>query len=92
MTITIDLAPDAEARLQQVALRQGQDTQQFLQGLLEQEVSFLLSRPIEAPAWVSELKPRDPAYADKNAFGEIRGKWPGDESDAVVEAALEKMS
>ncbi|MBV9849766.1 MAG: hypothetical protein JO250_08860 [Armatimonadetes bacterium] len=92
MTITIDLAPEAEARLQQEAIRNGQDTQEFVKGLLEQQVSFLLSRPAEPPAWLAELKPRDPAYADRNGFADIVGKWPGDESDAVVQAALEKMS
>ena len=92
MTITIDLAPEAEARLQQEAARHGQGANEFVTGLLEQQVSFLLSRPAEPPAWLADLKPRDPAYADKNSLGEIRGKWPGDESDAVVEAALEKLS
>ncbi len=92
MTITIDLEPEAEARLQQEAIRNGQDTQGFLKGLLEEQVLYLLSRPTEPPAWVAELKPRNPAYADKNAFGEIRGKWPGDESDEVIDAALGKLS
>jgi hypothetical protein len=92
MTVTIDLEPAEEERLQQEALRYGQDAQGFLKGMLQEQVSYLLSRPTEPSAWVAELKPRDPAYADKNAYGEIRGKWPGDESDAVVEAALEKVS
>ena len=92
MTITLDLPPEAEARLQQEAARHGQGANEFVTGLLEQQVSFLLSRPTEPPAWVADLKPRDPAYADKNGFADIVGKWPGDESDAVVAAALEKLS
>ncbi len=72
MTITIDLATEAEARLQRKPPR--------------------LSRPTEPPAWLTDLKPRDPAYADKNGFAHIVGKWPGDESDEAVAAALEKMS
>lgn len=92
MTITIDLEPEAEARLRQEAIRHGQDAEQFVKGLLEPQLAYLLSRPAEPPAWVGELKPRNPAYADKNGFADIIGKWPGDESDEVVAAALEKMS
>jgi hypothetical protein len=53
MTVTIDLEPAEEARLQQEALRYGKDAQGLLKGLLQEQVSYLLSRPTEPPAWVA---------------------------------------
>lgn len=42
MTITLDLAPEAEARLQQVAAKHGQDANEFVTGLLEPQITYLL--------------------------------------------------
>lgn len=92
MTITIDLAPEAEAQLSQEAAKYGQDAQEFVEGLLQRQVLFLLSLPKTPPVWLTDLKPRDPAYIDKNGLAEIVGQWRGNESEEVVEAALEKMS
>ena len=41
MTITLDLAPEAEARLQQVAAKHGQDANEFVTGLLEPQITYL---------------------------------------------------
>lgn len=53
MIITVTRVPEAQARLQQGATRNGQAVEEFLRGLVEQQVSYLLSLPPEPPAWVA---------------------------------------
>lgn len=51
MSITIDLAPDVEARLGQVAIMNGQDAMAFVKTLVEVELGPIKSPAFDEAAW-----------------------------------------
>jgi hypothetical protein len=47
-------------------------------------------QPTEAPAWLAGIQPQDPAgWRD---LDRRLGPWPGNETDAEIQEALERMS
>jgi hypothetical protein len=95
MTIEIDLPPAAEAQLQEQAARAGQEPAEYLSRLIRRQLMMaaleaLRDRP--RPKSLDELKPRIPTPPGTNWLQEIRGTWPGDETDEEVYRALEEMS
>ena len=44
------------------------------------------------PNSIDELRPRIPTPEGKNWLESIRGQWPGDETDDVIDRALEELS
>lgn len=90
MTITLELTPGMEAALTEAAVRQGVTPE----GLTEQEkmdalIAGLKDRPV--PQTLAELKPRRLPPPGKTAMDMIVGQWPGDETDAELQAALKAM-
>jgi len=90
MTITLELTPGMEAALTEAAARQGVTPE----GLTEQEkmdalIAGLKDRPV--PQTLAELKPRRLPPPGKTAMDMIVGQWPGDETDAELQAALKAM-
>ena len=90
MTITLELTPGMEAALTEAAARQGIEPE----GLTEQEkmealIAGLKDRPV--PQTLAELKPRRLPPPGKTAMDMIVGQWPGDETDAELQAALKAM-
>jgi len=47
--------------------------------------------PHSSPHTLDELCPRNPLPPGESGFGRIFGKWPGDETDEEITAALKKM-
>ena len=95
MTIEIDLPPVAEAQLQEQAARAGQEPAEFLSHLIRRQLMMaaleaLRDRP--RPKSLDELKPRIPSPPGTSWLAEVAGKWPGDETDEQIYAALEEIS
>lgn len=90
MTITLELTPGMEAALTEAAARQGV----ALERLTEPEkkealIAGLKDRPV--PQSLDEIKPRRLPPPGKTAMDMIVGQWPGDETDAELQAALKAM-
>jgi hypothetical protein len=95
MSIRIELSPEVEARLHEQAALQGQPATEYVQQLVERELmrlALLALKDRRAPRALGDLKPRIPSPPGTSWLEQIRGQWPGDETDEEVFEALEKMS
>jgi hypothetical protein len=95
MAIVIDLPAEVEERLREEAAKHGQETADYVKALVEQQVRLQALdalRDRQRPRSLADLKPRIPPPPGSNGFAEIIGKWPGDETDEVIQAALDELS
>jgi hypothetical protein len=95
MTIEIDLLPAAEAQLHREAAEAGVEPEQYLAELIKHQLTLaalemLKNRP--RPRSLDELKPRIPTPPGTSWLAQVMGKWPGEETDAEIERALEELS
>lgn len=91
MTITLDMAPEAEEELRGAAARQGKTLEALMQqAAVEVMLADLKNRSV--PQSLEELKPRLQPPPGKTAMDMIIGQWPGDETDEEVNRALEELS
>ena len=86
MTVTIPLTPEQEERLREEAAARGQDASGFLASLIALLVAALTARPRREPEWVGQLTPRIPPPPGESALARLVGAWPGDETDAALQA------
>jgi hypothetical protein len=95
MTITLDLPAEVEKRLQGEAAKRGKETADYVKALVEQYVRLRALdalRGRQRPQSLADLKPRILPPPSSNGFAEIIGKWPGDEMDEEIQAALDELS
>jgi hypothetical protein len=95
MTFTVDLPPAIVEQLREAATRAGQDIDEYLKSLVEDRLRLLALEALKErkpPQTLAELKPRIPPPPGSNGLDQIIGRWPGDESDAEIDAALEELS
>ena len=54
--------------------------------------AWIENKKAEQRRFLSELKPLNPAPPDSSWLEQVRGQWPGDETDEEIERALEELS
>ena len=54
--------------------------------------AWIEQKKAEQRRFLSELKPLNPAPPGSNWLEQIKGQWPGDETDEEIERALEELS
>ncbi len=84
--MTITLTPEAEQALQEEADRQGKTPEQLA---MEALLAGLRSRRI--PQSLDELQPRKQPPPGKTAMDMVYGRWPGDETEEELLAALKAL-
>lgn len=95
MTIKFDLPPHIEEQLREEAASSGQQPDEYARSLVQRQ---LVIRELEtlrhrhSPQSLDELHARRPSTPGKSWLEEIRGQWPGDETDAEIDQALESLS
>lgn len=105
--ITVELPSSTQARLRLLAERRGETLEVYIRNLAEREADTadIVAQGIE---WLRNRTPAEVQAARERIFaassaprelppGEtilevVVGKWPGTETDAEVQAALEKLS
>jgi hypothetical protein len=95
MSIQIELPPEVEARLYEQAARQGQAAAEYIRHVVERELmrqALLALKDRRAPRSLADLKARLPSPPGTSWLEQVRGQWPGDETDEELYEALEKMS
>jgi hypothetical protein len=95
MSIQIELSPEAEVRLTEQAATQGQAAAEYVQQMLERELmrqALVALKDRQAPKSLSDLKPRIPSPPGTSWLEQVRGQWPGDETDEEVFEALGRLS
>ena len=51
-----------------------------------------LTQPVGPPAWLADIKPRNPPTDGTNGLHRVIGAWPGDETDEEIQEMLERLS
>lgn len=90
MTITLEVGPKMEQELAEEAARQGKTIEELTkQSLMRTLIEGLKDRPV--PQSLADLKPRKLPPPGKTAMEMVMGKWPGDETEEELLAALKAM-
>jgi hypothetical protein len=95
MTLQIDLPPDVETRLHEQAAREGQATDEYVRKVIERALTqqaLLALKDRTPPQTLADLKARVPSPPGTSWLAQVRGQWPGDETDEMIFEALETMS
>lgn len=95
MSVTIELPVQTENELESLAAANGRSREDVARDLLQEQLvrnALFRLRDKPQPQSLADLKPRRPVPAGSTAFKEIVGKWPGDESDEEILAALQELS
>ena len=86
MSIILDLPPETEKTLNDQAAARGLSLAEYVERLAADSEPHLPRNREEL--WARVLL----APGESNGLADIVGKWPGDETDEEVAAALEEMS
>lgn len=90
MTVTLELTPELETAFREEVERQGLTPEGLAeQAVMEKLIARLKNRPV--PQSLDEIKPRRLPPPGKTVLDMIVGQWPGDETDAELQAALKAM-
>ncbi len=86
MTITINLDPEFAAKVRRLAEDSGLGVEEVITDLLEEQLAaptspeaLLPVRPATPPAWLAELKPREPG-----GLADLFNKWPDEPNEAEL--------
>jgi hypothetical protein len=94
-TFTLDLSAEVAERLHEEAARCGQEPAEYLKALVEGQVALQALQALKIrrpPQTLADLKPRIPPPAGSSGLDQVIGRWPGDETDDEIQAALEAIS
>ena len=93
MTLTIELPDTDEAAWNAEAAKLGLTPDEMLQQAAAEKMEALIAglKDRRIPQSLDELKPRLLPPPGKTAMQMIVGKWPGDETDEELQAALKAM-
>lgn len=92
--MTLTISPAVADRLQKAANENHQNPSETLPVSHDAEDAppAPYVRPLEPPAWVWELASQKPSTDGTNGMHRVWGAWPGNETDAQVNAALGELS